>query len=90
MLSRKDESGERTSQNALSYTLGLLLFSTIPYFLKMTGPSYLIGSLLLGGLFLASAIKFSRNLTVASARRLFYYSILYLPLLLGLMVIDRA
>lgn len=90
MLSVEDKSGERTSQNAVSYTLGLLLFSTIPFLLKMTGPLYLVGALLLGGLFLASAIIFSRNLTVASARRLFYYSILYLPLLMGLMVVDRA
>jgi heme O synthase-like polyprenyltransferase len=35
------------------------------------------------------AVQFSRDLTVQRARQLFYASILYLPLLLGLMVWDK-
>jgi len=34
--------------------------------------------------------KFLRKLTKDSARRLFYYSLIYLPLLLGLMIWDRS
>jgi heme O synthase-like polyprenyltransferase len=36
------------------------------------------------------AIQFARQLTEACARRLFFASILYLPLLLGLLVLDKA
>jgi heme O synthase-like polyprenyltransferase len=35
------------------------------------------------------AIQFSRDLTIPRARQLFFVSILYLPLLLGLMVWDK-
>ena len=46
-------------------------------------------ALALGLVFLWFAIQFSRRLTVARARQLFIVSILYLPLLLGLMVFDK-
>ncbi|MBL67880.1 MAG: protoheme IX farnesyltransferase [Verrucomicrobiales bacterium] len=90
MLSVEDETGERTSRQSVHYALALLPFSLLPAIFQMTGPWYFAGAIALGLLFLAGAINFARNLTVASARRLFYYSILYLPLLLGLMVVARA
>jgi heme O synthase-like polyprenyltransferase len=40
--------------------------------------------------FLAFAIQFSRHLTAERARHLFIASIVYLPLLLGLLVIDKV
>jgi heme O synthase-like polyprenyltransferase len=44
----------------------------------------------LGVLFLSFAIQFSRSLTAERARRLFIASIVYLPLLLALLVIDKV
>jgi heme O synthase-like polyprenyltransferase len=35
------------------------------------------------------AVQFSRDVSFQRARQLFYASILYLPLLLGLMVLDK-
>jgi len=90
MLSLDDETGERTSQQAIVYALSLLPFSTLPYMFGMAGVAYLAGALILGGLYLALAILFYQKLSVASARRLFMYSIIYLPLLFGLIFIDRA
>ena len=90
MLSLDDETGERTSQQAIVYALSLLPFSTLPYMFGMVGVAYLAGALILGGLYLALAILFYQKLSVASARRLFMYSIIYLPLLFGLIFIDRA
>ena len=90
MLSLDDETGERTSQQAIVYALSLLPFSTLPYMFGMAGVAYLAGALILGGLYLALAILFYQKLSVASARRLFMYSIIYLPLLYGLIFIDRA
>jgi len=43
----------------------------------------------LGATFLWFAIRFARELDRLSARRLFFASILYLPLLMGLMVFDK-
>jgi heme O synthase-like polyprenyltransferase len=58
--------------------------------LGIVGPIYLSGALVLGGGFLWCALQFSRQLDMSRARQLFYASILYLPLLLGLMVLDKS
>ena len=50
---------------------------------------YLIGALALGILFTGSAVQFARQLTMPRARQLFFASILYLPLLLALLVLDK-
>jgi len=63
--------------------------SLCPFLFKLTGPLYLAGALLLGLAFLWCAIQFSRQLTVKRARQLFYASILYLPALLAIMVLDK-
>jgi protoheme IX farnesyltransferase len=57
--------------------------------LASAGAGYLWGGLVLGLGFLACAAAFAWKRTVGSARRLFLASVLYLPLLLGLMVFDR-
>lgn len=90
MLPVVDETGYRTGRSAISHTLGLLPVSLCPFLLKLTGITYFFGALVLSGLFLVFAVQFARQMSVASARKLFFASILYLPLLLGLMVIDKA
>jgi len=90
MLPVLDPDGHRTGSQAVTHTLALLPVSLCPALLKLTGPLYFIGALVLGLVFLWSAIQFSRQLTLARARQLFYVSILYLPLLLGLMVLDKV
>jgi protoheme IX farnesyltransferase len=73
----------------VSNTLALLAVSLFPFVFRMAGTFYLAGALLLGAGFLWSAIQFSRQLTLARARQLFFASILYLPLLLALLVWDK-
>lgn len=90
MLPAVDPSGERTRLQAVSYTLGLLPVSLAPFVLKLSGGLYLAGALLLGLLFLLSAVQFARTLSNACARRLFLMSIIYLPLLLGLLAFDKV
>jgi protoheme IX farnesyltransferase len=89
MLPVVDPTGERTGRQALSHTLGLLPVSLLPFLFRMVGPVYLAGAFLLGIAFLWCAFQFSRQLTLQRARLLFFASIIYLPLLLGLMVIDK-
>jgi protoheme IX farnesyltransferase len=90
MLSVFDPDGSRTGQQAVCHTLALLAISVSPFLFHLAGPFYLAGALLLGGTFLGFAIQFARKLTRWQARKLFYASILYLPILLGLMVIDKT
>ena len=89
MLSGVDPEGRRTAASAVRNTLALLVISLYPYLLGTAGAVYLAGALALGIGFLAFAIVFARSLTERSARRLFLASILYLPLLLGLLVADK-
>ena len=89
MLPVVDPAGERTGRQAVSHALGLLPISLCPFVLHLAGPVYLFGAFALGLAYLWSAVQFSRQLTIPRARQLFFVSILYLPLLLGLMVFDK-
>jgi protoheme IX farnesyltransferase len=89
MLPVIDPTGARTGKQALSHTLGLLPVSLCPFLFGLAGPVYLAGARGLGAGFVWCARQFSRQISVAGARRLFYASILYLPLLLALMVINK-
>ena len=89
MLPVVEPDGRRTARQAVSHTLGLLVLSLAPFVLRLAGPFYLAGALVLGLVFLGYAVRFARQLTIPRARQLFYVSILYLPLLLGLLVVDK-
>ena len=97
MLPVVDPDGCRTGQQAVSHALALLFVSLCPFFFKITGTIYLGGALVLGAGYLWCAIQFSRQLrfaraelTLARARQLFLASIIYLPLLLAVMVLDKV
>ena len=89
MLPGVDPTGERTAHQAVSHTIGLLFVSLCPVLFRVAGATYFFGALLLGLIFLAAAFAFARQLNVPRARQLFFASIIYLPLLLGLMVFDK-
>jgi heme o synthase len=90
MLPGIDPEGHRTGRQAVSHTLGLLPVSLFPFLFHVTGTVYLVGALVLGGIFLWCAVQFARQLTLARARQLFFMSILYLPLLMIMMVLDKV
>ena len=89
MLPHVDPDGSRTAQQSISNTLALLLVSLFPYLWQISGRGYLVVELALGLAFLMLAIRFSRQLTRSSARQFFLASILYLPLLLTALVLDK-
>ena len=68
----------------------LLPVSLAPTAAAMAGTMYLAGAAVLGLAFLALAVQFARHRTAADARRLFFGSITYLPLLWILMVVNRV
>ena len=89
MLSGADPDGSRTAASAVRNTLALLGVSLFPFAFGLVGHWYLAGAVILGAAFLAFAIQFARTVSPVSARRLFFASIVYLPLLLGLLVLDK-
>jgi protoheme IX farnesyltransferase len=97
MLPVVDPDGCRTGQQAVSHALALLFVSLCPFVFKMAGVFYLAGALVLGAGYLWFAFQFLRQLrfaraelTLVRARQLFLASIIYLPLLLAVMVLDKA
>src|SRR5262249_38909856 len=90
MLAVFDADGQRTGRQAVGHTLALMTVSLCPFLLHMAGVFYCAGALLAGGMFLVYAVVFSRRLTAVQARKLFYVSIIYLPVLLGLLVLDKV
>jgi len=90
MLPIVDPSGARTGRQAVSHTLGLLVISLFPFLYQMVGPFYLAGALILGVAFLVCAFRFAARLDRPSARTLFFVSIIYLPLMMILMVLDKV
>ena len=90
MLPSVDPEGTRTGRQAISHTLGLLFVSLCPVLFGVASTVYFLGALVLGLIFLGAAVGFARQMTLRSARQLFFVSILYLPLLLVLMVLDKV
>jgi protoheme IX farnesyltransferase len=89
MITLRDPEGWATAWQSLIYSAGLLAVSLLPGLLGMASPIYFLAALALGAgmLFLAGDLVRTRSL--ASARRLFFASLLYLPLLLGALVSCR-
>ncbi len=89
MLSLDDPDGRRTAAQSVNYAAGLVLVSVAPTLVGLTGNVYLIGAIGLGGVLLAVSALVLRRPTDKDARRLFFASVIYLPLLLVLMVLDK-
>jgi protoheme IX farnesyltransferase len=82
--------GASTGRQAVIYAAALLPLSLAPTAAAMTGSFYLAAAAVMGFAFLALAVRFARFRGTADARRLFFGSIVYLPLLWILMVINRV
>ncbi len=89
MLPVLEPSGRITARQIVLFTIMLVPVSLAPYFLQFSGPYFLVGATLLGLWFLFESIRTARFRTLEQARRLLVVSVLYLPLLLVLAVIDH-
>jgi protoheme IX farnesyltransferase len=89
MLPVVEPDGRVTGQQIVVYTIMLLPVSLLPTVLGMAGSIYLVGALILGLLFLFSSLRAAFSQSRQQARRLLLASVLYLPLLFILMVLDR-
>jgi protoheme IX farnesyltransferase len=81
---------EETRRQILLYTVALLPVTLSPWFLGFAGVIYLVAASVLGLIFLSGAVAVYRETGDRAARGLFGYSIVYLFLLFGLLVLDRT
>lgn len=89
MLPVVEPDGRVTGQQIVIYTLLLVPISVLPTTLGMSGMVYFYGALVLGAAFLFFSLRAAFLKSRQEARRLLLASVIYLPLLFVLMVIDR-
>ncbi len=89
MLPVVEPDGRITGQQIVIYTLMLLPVSLLPTALGISGKVYLVGAIILGLLFLFSSLRAAFSQSRQEARRLLLASVIYLPLLFMLMVLNK-
>ena len=90
VLSVVDPSGRAAGRQVMFHTLALLPVTLLPSVVGLTGGAYFIGALVLGLGFLAVALAFVLGSRDTWARPLFRTSIVYLPALFVLMLLDKG
>jgi len=88
MLPVVDEHGGLTGRHMVSYCLALIPVSLAPVLFLQAGPVYAAGAILLGVGFLRSAVSFWRRTSTAQARNVLHASLVYLPVLLALLLLE--
>lgn len=90
MLRRDDTSGSSTAFEALGFTAALVAITMIPFWSGLLTDTYLGGALMLDAAMAGAAVWFLADRSRTAARALFFTSIIFLPLILGLMVVTKA
>ncbi len=90
MLPGVDPDGRITAMQMRLYCLALMAGALMPVFLGSGGVIYVVGSLALGWYFLRPTLGFYRDRSTASARRVLRASLVYLPGLLLVLLLDRS
>ena len=89
MIASDDPTGERSASQSVFFCILLLVLAGLPGFLGVVNYWYVPIELILGGAFVAVAMRFLRTRSRADARLLFIASIVYLPLLFAGLVMTK-
>jgi protoheme IX farnesyltransferase len=89
MLAVTDPGGASTARQSVAYAAALVPVTLLAGALTSAGEGYLWGAVTLGAVFVGCTIAFALARSVRAARWVFLASVLYLPAVLGLMVLDR-
>lgn len=81
--------GSSTNRQIVSHSAALLVVSLLPTLLGSAGAVYFFVALMLGVGFLVCAIRLVLESTLKRARQLLFGSLIYLPVLLLIMALDR-
>jgi protoheme IX farnesyltransferase len=90
MLPVVDPSAESTARRILWFSLLLLPISLLPKYFAMAGNLYFAGALVLGLYFLYAGYRAMAERSIPRARQVLLASVIYLPVLYGLLVVDGA
>lgn len=90
MVSSDDDSGARSSSQTVLFCMLLLMMSGFPTFVGLASTTYLLCAVSLSSGFVFMALRFHRRRTVKDARNVFLASIIYLPILLGALVLTKT
>jgi protoheme IX farnesyltransferase len=89
MLPVVEPDGKSTARRIILYSMALIPISLMPKFFLMAGNVYLYGAIALGLAFLYYGLRIGMDRTRQQARRVLLASVVYLPLLFSLMLLDR-
>jgi len=89
MLPVVEPDGRSTARQMVLFGAALIPASLLPGLMGMSGRVYLAGASILGLWFLYSGVRVALERSLKNARRVLMASVVYLPLLYGLMLLDR-
>ena len=89
MLPVVEPDGVSTGRQIVCYAAALLPVSLAPVLLGMVGTAYFVGAVLCGLGYLYFGVLSARVKTTMQARRLLQASVIYLPLIYSLLVLDK-
>ena len=89
MLPVVEPDGRVTGQQIVLYTVMLLPVSLLPTLLGTAGKMYFVGAIIFGLAFFYFSVRAAFSKSRQAARHLLLASVIYLPLLFILMVLDR-
>lgn len=81
--------GRTTAHQAVLYAAGLIPVSFLPTAVGLASAYYLVGAMVLGAIVIVLSLEFASARSMPAARRLFFGTILYLPLLWVVLLVDH-
>ncbi len=89
LLPHRDGRNKKTAFLTVLYTVALIPISALPFFIGISGISSLIIAIVCGILLSLQAIKLYKTCSIPEAKRLMFYSIVYNPVILLALFIDK-
>jgi len=84
-----DPTGASTALQIAIHSLALLFASVLPFYLGLGTLGYTYAALAMGSAFLLLGLRASWTLEIVDTRRLFFASLIYLPVLFGILLYGR-
>ena len=89
MLPVVDPSGRITARQIVLFAIMTVPVSLAPFFLGFAGWIFLVAATIMGIWFLVESVRTARTKTPEMARRLLLVSVLYLPIIFAILVLDK-
>jgi heme o synthase len=90
LLPVMEPEGISTGRTIVVHSLALLAVGLLPTTLHLAGPVYFVIAFALGAAMLICGVMLARTYSSAAARRLLFASLIYLPVLLAVMALDKV